>query len=95
MQVSFQHSFVYLLITNMVSTCTAVYGLMLLRNAFRPELEKQFFIMGKFASVQLTLILGSLVLIILAILIGNGVIGCSPLLSPKGRADGETSKCVF
>ena len=79
----------YIILVNMFSTTAAVYSLMLLRNAFRPELEKKFFIIGKFASVQLSLILGALPLIISSILIGKGVIGCGQMLSPKGRADGQ------
>jgi len=85
--VSPRHSYIYIILTNVISTSTAVYALMLFRNAFRPELEKKFFIMGKFASVQLTLVLGSIPLFILAILIGNGVITCSPIMTTKGKAD--------
>lgn len=85
--VSPYHSYVYIMFINIISTSSAVYALMLLRNAFLPELEKKFFIMGKIASVQLTLIIGSLPLIITTMLVGKGVIGCGPLLPPKARAD--------
>jgi organic solute transporter subunit alpha len=83
-----RHSYIYIVSCNLLSTMTAVYALMLLRNAFRPELEKRFFIMGKFASVQLSLVSGALTLLILAALIGSGTVSCGPLLATKGRADG-------
>lgn len=84
---SFRHTYVYVILCNLTCTSSSVYALMLLRNAFRPELEKKFFIIGKFASVQATLIIGTLPLVIASILIGKGVIGCGPILTPKGRAD--------
>lgn len=84
---SLYNGYLYVTFVNLVSTMVAVYGLMLTRGVLRPELEQQFSITGKIASLQLTLICSALPNVIISVLVATGVIRCSPLFPSKARGE--------
>lgn len=65
----------------------AVYGLMILRGVFQPELEQQFKLSGKIMSIQMALLASVLPNIIINALVANNVIKCSPLFPSNGRGE--------
>lgn len=81
-------AFIYFTIVNTISSFVAVYGLMLLRGAFRPELERDFHITGKIFSIQLAIIISAIPNLILSILVATGVIPCGPIFPSESRAEG-------
>lgn len=89
---SFNNSFLYIAIINLISTLSAMYGLMLLRGILHPELEKQFAITGKIACLQLTLICSALPNLFIGVLVALNIIKCGPLFPSKARGEGM---CVF
>jgi Organic solute transporter Ostalpha len=89
LQLSPFNGFIYITVTNIISSCVAVYGLMLLRGAFQPELEKDFAITGKIASLQLTLLSSAIPNLIIGILVSTDVIKCSPIFPSKARGEGD------
>lgn len=84
---SIYNGYLYVTVLNLVSTVIAVYGLMLTRGALRPELEEQFSITGKIASLQLTLLSSAIPNLIISILVSYEVIDCSPLFPSKARGE--------
>jgi organic solute transporter subunit alpha len=68
------NGFIYITIVNLTSTLVAVYGLLLMRGAFRQELEKDFVITGKILSIQLTLLSSAIPNLIIGILVATDVI---------------------
>jgi organic solute transporter subunit alpha len=85
---SLYNGFIYITVINIISSCVAVYGLMLLRGAFLPELEADFSITGKILSLQLTLLSSALPNLIIGILVATDVIKCGPVFSSKARGEG-------
>jgi len=86
---SIYNGYLYVTVLNLVSTVIAVYGLMLTRGALRPELEEQFSITGKIASLQLTLLSSAIPNLIISILVSYEVIDCSPLFPSKARGESK------
>jgi organic solute transporter subunit alpha len=84
---SFYNPYTYVDLANVVSTLMAVYGMMLLRNAFQPELELHFKITGKVLSVQLALVFSVLPKTIVGILVATDVISCGPIFSSRARGE--------
>ena len=68
---------------------SAVYGLMLFKNAFLPELGVRFRLVGKIISVQLSLLASIIPNAIIAILVMTDVIKCGPLFPSKARGEGK------
>lgn len=81
-------AFLYITIINTTSTLVAVYGLMLLRRIFTPELEEKFKIGGKIASIQMCLIASIIPSLVLNSLLVNHKLPCTKILSPKTVAEG-------
>lgn len=80
-------AFLYITIINTTSTLVAVYGLMLLRRIFTPELEEKFKIAGKIASIQMCLIASIIPNLVLNSLLVNHKLPCTKILSPKTVAE--------
>jgi len=87
LQLNYRNPYTYISVGDIVSTMMAVYGMMLLRGIFRPELESQFKLSGKVMCVQLALFIGVLPRIIIGILVANDVIQCGQLFPSKGRGE--------
>lgn len=92
-QIDQNGAFIYFTIVNTISSFVAVYGLMLLRGAFRPELERDFHITGKIFSIQLAIIISAIPNLILSILVATGVIPCGPIFPSESRAEGRPIIC--
>ncbi|ESO13124.1 hypothetical protein HELRODRAFT_159741 [Helobdella robusta] len=86
-EMKISRAFLYITVINVTSTLIAVYGLMLLRKVFMPELEKKFKIGGKIASIQLCLIASIIPNLVLNLLLVNSKLPCTKLLSPKTIAE--------
>jgi organic solute transporter subunit alpha len=81
------NAYVYVTVINLTSTVIAVYGLMLFRGTFAPELEQKFAISGKIMSIQLALIISILPNVILSFLVLFQVIPCRIFFSSKTIAE--------
>jgi len=93
-QMSLSNGFIYITVTNIISSMVAVYGLMILRGAFQQELEKDFAITGKIASIQLTLLSSAIPNLIIGILVSTDVIKCGPIFSSKARGEGRPIEII-
>ena len=85
---SSDNGYVYISSVNVVSTLIAYYGLTVLRLGLKPELEHQFVVTGKIASLQLTLLTSAIPNLIIGLLVSTDVIRCSSLFPSKARGEG-------
>jgi len=88
------NAFIYIVVGNIVSTMTAVYGLMLFKNTFQPELGSRFLLVGKIICVQLTLMASIIPNAIINILVNANVITCGPLFPSKARGESIYHGCL-
>jgi len=88
-QFSIDSAFGYVVVANIISTMSAVYGLMLFRNAFQPDLGIRFLITGKILCIQLSLLASIFPNVIINLLVVFDVIKCSPLFPSRARGEGN------
>jgi hypothetical protein len=67
----------------------AMWSLMIMKAATRPDLEQRFALTGKFGCVQLSLICIGLTNIIVGLLVTTNVIGCTSQYPSKARAESK------
>ncbi|ELU01090.1 hypothetical protein CAPTEDRAFT_187913 [Capitella teleta] len=85
---SMYNGYTYIVVLNLLTTLPAMYGLYLLRNALGPDLEEKFSLMGKIASLQLTMLATAVPNLIISFCVTFGAITCTPVFPSKSA--GET-----
>ena len=90
-QISITNAQTYLSLLNILSTMTAMYGLMIQRKTFLPDLGKLYSLSGKILTVQTTLFSTIIPIIIINMLVSFGVISCGPMFPSKARGEGQSS----
>ena len=82
------NGYIYITIINLLSTLPAMWGLYLIVEALKDDLDK-FSMRGKIVSIQLTLIVTSIPNLIISSLVSSGYITCTPLFMSKSRGESK------
>jgi len=82
-------AYLYITILNVLCTLVAMYGLMLIKGYFQPELEPRYRMAYKVGCIQLCLICSLMPKLIVSILVLTKVLTCTTSLSAKTRSEGR------